>query len=481
VNKINKASRSVKMKKDTGADITISIIIVLIASITALACLKQSLAITEPDLQTLKSDLLSIGDLKAEMAEKGFGIIRISEIMTEGYVHLKDENYAAANKSVISAKNIRDDAFSGYSLLTGIDEMIKDINSTNQKSGKEQVRITDELMWSIGFAKEEFEKENYEEALSRAERIRNVILMSARQRYGPMEESLASITTEMMEKGISTRRMTTLKNLVDGYLKEGIVSELQAIEDEIIRINSTLVLYSGVESSITMLDEMNLSSSRTKDGLESAAERISAGEYDQAETIIQEQDGLIKKAVSLHEEVDAFRSKLEKANEAGSLGEGLAGSIGSDITGAEHELAIGNYEGAEEKLNKAKKDMELIQAEQLVKKASTARIQTLKEMLDKAWKALLIIAIITALIIIFGRKAMLKRIRSARLKRLEKELEVTKRMINDLQTRYFVKHTMPRAGYDEAYEELQEKIMRINDKIGWLKQLKQKSATSKHS
>lgn len=474
MNRTDKMPKNAKMKVSTAAGIAVILMIALIITLTEI---KQTLAITETELQILKSDLLSIGELKEEMALKGFGVERISEMMDEGYAYLKDENYAAANKSVISARKIRDDAFSGYTLLSAIDEMIKDINKTNQESGSEQLSITEELLWSIGYAREEFEKENYEGAKSRAEGIKNIILTGVRQRYGLVEETLTSMMTDMEEKSISTRRAVTLKNLASGYLKDGAVSELNAIDEEINRINSVLGLYNGVEESIASLDERNLSSSRIRDGLESATEKISAGEYGRAETIIKEQEMLVKKAISLQEKSASAKADLEKAKEAGLVSKELAESISNALVSAEHELAIGNYEGAEEKLGKAEKERELIEAEMLVKKASAKRVQTIKEVLTAAGKALLIIIIIAIPIIIFGRKAVLKRISSSRLKRLERELEVSKKMVSELQTRYFVKHAMPRDGYDEAYEELQEKIMRIKDKISYIKQ---KSATPKH-
>ena len=69
---------------------------------------------------------------------------------------------------------------------------------------------------------------------------------------------------------------------------------------------------------------------------------------------------------------------------------------------------------------------------------------------------------------ILTKKTWMFALRKKLLRNHNKELDVNRKMVDDLQRKYYIKRTISRETYDESFELLSGNIMELDDKISLL-------------
>jgi tetratricopeptide (TPR) repeat protein len=189
-------------------------------------------------------------------------------------------------------------------------------------------------------------------------------------------------------------------------------------------------------------------------------------DYDSAISLLKELKEFTNNTIRLEQETDGFQAGLnnEKSKYRTSFQDAQ-----SLLEKAKYELVLGNYEEAENLFTKAKTSFESEKASLLVESASKKTPGlSLAEFIKKNGPYMISVLVIILMVIALSRKALAYWLRKKKMLRLEKELRVTERMMQELQRKYFVHKKMPRENYDEACDVLQEKIILLKERISLL-------------
>ncbi|KYK27358.1 hypothetical protein AYK26_03810 [Euryarchaeota archaeon SM23-78] len=415
--------------------------------------------------QELRTELLKLSQVKEEMIAAGMGTTRIDDLITEGFIHFNNKNYEKTKEIVSSVYELRDAAFNIKEELKFVNQLYLDIRERNISLG--DMSIT-KLEWDLGYVEREMEKENYEESLEILARVKKEFLDIIWKEYDYLNESVSVIEEKIGLLGLSKARITTLKSLLSEALETGKLKELEIIKQETMDLNKGLAYYEEIKPFIPVLESKNLSAQRIKDELTAAELELNFADYESSLSRLESLRTLAEKAILLDEEINELEKKIvdEKVKQGSNSYLKEAEII---LKEAKHELIVGNYEGAEQKLVSARTNFESLKAEFLVERAGATSFGiNLKEFVRKNWLYIVLVILVILLGLKLTSGAWSYGLGKKRIARLEKELKVNENMIQNLQKDYFVHKKMARESYDEAYESLQEKIMKIKDRLSQL-------------
>ena len=114
-------------------------------------------------------------------------------------------------------------------------------------------------------------------------------------------------------------------------------------------------------------------------------------------------------------------------------------------------------------------DYENLKADSLVKTVGARKEQlSFQEFIKKNLGLIVIILIVGILAMILTKKTWMFALRKKLLRNHNKELDVNRKMVDDLQRKYYIKRTISRETYDESFELLSGNIMELDDKISLL-------------
>jgi len=415
------------------------------------------------EVQELKSELLQLNAVKEEMQAAGIGVARVSDLITEGFYYLNNQDYNKTNETINQVYELKRIAFNAQSELAFVNALYLGISQYNiSLSGASGKNVE----WDINYSQREFEKENYEEALKTLDNTKRILINSVNAKYNYLNDSLSILEEKTGTLQLSQYRVRTLQGLLAETLAAARIDELEMIRAEIEELNKSIGYYEELKTSIQLIESKGLSAQVIKDGLAESESYINLADYKTAISKLESLKKLAEQAISLEKEAAEFETSLSdgKAEYSNDFSEAEA-----LLEKAKYELKAGNYAEAGRKLSQAQQSFESAKAKLLVEGASRkAPFFSLKEFLAKNWLYLTAGLIILLIIISLTHKVVSQGIRKKRLASLEKELRVNEKMVQELQRSYFVRHKMSRENYDQAYDSLQEKIIRLKERTSLL-------------
>ena len=413
--------------------------------------------------QELKSELLDLMGIKQEMLSAGIGIARVSDLINEGYMYLNNQNYNKTREIISSVYKTRDAAFGAKNQLSQVNSLYSSISKSNISLFKTTPSF---IEWEINYSQREYEKENFEESLATSDEIKKTLLDSINNRYAYLNASLSAFEDKISMFELSKYRVATLKGLLAEALLTGKISELEMIEEEAGKLNISLAYYEEIELTIPALESKNLSTQRIRDDLSDIKASLNIADYKSAISKLENLKKLISYALGLKDAEVEFKKTLEDEKARIQIDWSATEKLSEK---AGYELAIGNYEEAESQLTRARQSFESTKASFLIESAAKKTpLFSLKAFVAKNWPYLIAIIIIVLVILQLTRKAYSYEIRRRHLARLEKEIGLNEKTVEELQKNYFVHKKMSRESYDEAYESLQEKIISLKEKASML-------------
>lgn len=435
--------------------------------------------------QALKTGLLDLDPIRDEMNRSGAGTVRVSELITEGFFYLSRDDFENVEKRISEVHELKNLSKIAKAGIVASERMLSEINYSNGLPRNQGSTIILEryILLRIDSAKKEFSKENYEEAAQIIESANKDIIRTIASNFIYLNDSMALIREKTDMLGLGGSRLTFLGDSLAKHLENGDVAGINSISLELENMNSTISLYQEVNGRIPGLLERNISAKRISDGLADAEAEISMASYESATRRLEDLRKTASKALLLSDKEKQLESQL---SQLGSQYSSLAASDKyaetNDALGkAGSELARGNFDEAETSLSSAQADLESLKAKLLIAAAQDETKQTLQEYLRASWRYLLLAAMAALIVIKLTNKNISAQLRKNRLKRMELELAACKRQVAELQTRYFIGKKISRQMYDEAYDGLQRRIVRLNENISLMRnRAQQAGAKQKH-
>jgi len=438
------------------------LIILVVLNLGLNFCVNFSSAEEEQGLK-LRAELLNLSSVKEEMISAGMGVSRVDDLITEGFLYFNNKNYDKTREIIASVYELRRTAFNAQNELGLVNQLYLSVVEENISLG--DISKT-KLEWELEQSQREFNKENYEGSLEILARIKKALLESISNKYNYLNNSLSGLEERTTLLELSKARIITLKTLLSEALRTGKLGELEILEQEVKSLNKSLAYYEEVRLAIPNLEDRNLSTQRIRDGLRSAELDLNFAEYESGLNKLESLEKLIQDALRLEKEITELEGTI--TNEQAGLGVSFE-EAKNILKQAKHELVIGDYESAEQKLISARTSYESSKAEVLVKKVGLKSFGiSLREFVKENRSYILLVILIISLVLKLTSGLWVKSIRRRKITRLEKELRISKRMVQDLQKDYFVHRKMSRESYDEAYEALQERIMRLKERLSLL-------------
>lgn len=460
--------------------------VIIILPLLILMLAAPVLASTSDDYrQMIKTELLELTSIKDEMNISGAGTLRVSDLITEGFFYLDQNDLEKVEKRISEVHDLRNLSEIAMAGIVASERLLKDINDSNRltQNMDETINPSHYTLQKIDSAKKEFSKENYEEAARIIESATKDIILTIKAKFSYLNGSITSIGQKIDGLDVSKSRLTFLENSLTTHLDKGEITGIKTISLELEHLNNTISLYQLVNDRIPALLERNISATRISDGLADAEAEINMASYESATRRL---EGLKKttsnvlllsdKAKQLESQLSALESQYRSlsANEDYTEATKIIRKAGSELT-------RGNYDEAETNLNSAQADLENLKANLIIAEAQNEKKQTLQEYLRASWKYLLLAAIASLIIIKLTHKSISAHLQKQRLKRSEIELAACKTQVAELQTKYFIRKKISRQMYDEAYEGLQRRIIRLNENISFIhNKTQQTSIKPKH-
>ncbi|MFH0869554.1 MAG: hypothetical protein V1866_00675 [archaeon] len=435
--------------------------------------------------QALKTGLLELASVKDDMNRSGAGTLRVSDLITEGFFYLDRNDLENVEKRISEVHELRNLSETAKAGLIACERLLKDINDSNSltQNQDETIKPSSYTLLKIESAKKEFSKENYEEAAQIIESARKEIILTIKAKFIYLNESIISIGTKIDSLGLSRSRLVFLEDSLAMRLEKGDIAGIKTMAVELGYLNSTIMLYQEVNDLIPGLLERNISAKRISDGLADAESEINMASYESSARRLEGLKKTASKALLISDKAKQLESQLNAlVSHYSSLATDEKYIETSGIIGkASSELMRGNYDEAESSINSAQADLESLKAKLLIAEAQNEKKQTLQEYLRASWKYLLLAAIVSLIIIKLTHRSISAHMRKHRLKRLELELAACKSQVGELQTKYFIRKKISRQMYDEAYESLQRRIVRLNENISLMhKKTQQAGVKQKH-
>jgi len=427
--------------------------------------LNVSIGIGEEE-QELRSELLKLSDVKEEMNNAGMGVTRVNDLITEGFLQFNNNNFNKTKEIIDSIYNIRDAAFNAQHELADVNQAYLYFKERNISLISTISTTSTKLELDLDYAQREYEKENYEGALQTLAKVMEVLLSSINIEYGYLNDTLTHIEEKTISLDLSKSIVVMLKSLLSEALETGKLQGIEIIEQDIMDLNKSLAYYQEIKALNPAFEAKNLSTQRIDDELESIEiDNLIQGDYETALFRLQNIKELGEKALELSDEINELEERIAKEKEK----QADLKQAKTLLKEAEHELMVGNYELAMSKLASAMIIYESTKAGFLVKKASSQSFgMSIKEFIEKNWSYILIVFLIILVVFITSRKALIYGLRRKKIAKLNKELVANENMVKKLQKDYFKHKKMGRDSYDESYDRLQERIMKIKDRLSQL-------------
>ena len=415
----------------------------------------------DQEKQEVRSELLGLSSVKQEMAEAGMGTSRAEDLIAEGFVHLNNNNLNMTQQVIFSVYDLRDTAFKAQSEISFVEQLYHKVRPSNISLGEVEKKVVE---WNLNKSQEEFDKENYEGALEKTGKAREMLVGVIAEDYAGLNNTLLSVQKKIQELELGNTRIKALGRLLAKALSEGSLDELEMLEQETEKLNKSITLYADVKSKLPVLKSSNLSVQRIEDGLRTAEMSLEFADYETTLDKLESLKTLSHKALELKQGIAELENTV--AQEEARLGTTQLEETRSLLGEGREELVLGNYEGAETKLESAETSFESVKAEYLIKRAgSDSAGMRIKDFINEYWAYILLLIMVILLVLKFSWPVTERWIKNKRRAQLRKELETSEDMVKELQKKYFVQKKIGKDSYDQAYERMQEKIMKLKDKL----------------
>jgi tetratricopeptide (TPR) repeat protein len=389
------------------------------------------------------------------MENLGLNTERVNDLLEEAKLFFKLEDYG---RVVEIGKEINQLKETAILLSANIDKAKSLIESA--KSIKLNVSSIEKQL-SSGI--EEFEINNYEEAQIKIDQSLNYVKEKLENESKNLISVLDNLNNKTIKKNITLNIINDLLNQLQNKLLQENLLDTHIIKKEILMLNTSTENLIKVKDDILEMLDNNLTTSRVDDLFKEALLAIELGNFDRANSIIQEIEDLKENAFIILNQINEVKQIIKDVE-----------LQGLDVTEAENLLSqgidkfiINDYEEAEELLQKSIKKIEQIKTSSLLfglinKSELKFSIITF---LKAYWWAILIIILV---LIIFGKityDILYIKILNHRISNLKNEQEAIINLIKKYQEDYFKRKIISKTSYNAAVDKYQERLLKIKEKI----------------